>query len=106
MSLFPVRHSFDIVTRRNGPLWAGTFRPERKTASVSRFGNSRCPHSSRLGNLCFGSLCAHTLPSGHQSIHPVSAMAGILFKSANTRDGVVQGIRVSNVEMTGVARPV
>lgn len=32
--------------------------------------------------------------------------AGILFKSANTRGGVVQGIRVRNVEMTGVPRPV
>ncbi len=32
--------------------------------------------------------------------------AGILFKSANTRGGVMQGIRIHNVEMTGVARPV
>lgn len=32
--------------------------------------------------------------------------AGILFKSANTRGGVVQGIRVRNVEMSGVPRPV
>src|SRR6202044_3187472 len=32
--------------------------------------------------------------------------AGILFKSANTRGGTVQNIRVRNVEMQGVPRPI
>lgn len=32
--------------------------------------------------------------------------AGILFKSASTRGGVIQGIRIRNVEMQGVPRPI
>ena len=32
--------------------------------------------------------------------------AGILFKSANTRGGTVQSIRIRNVDMQGVARPI
>jgi polygalacturonase len=32
--------------------------------------------------------------------------AGILFKSANTRGGLMQAIRIRNVEMHGVARPI